>query len=42
VGGTVYGTGEGRSKKEAEAQAAEAAWSVLRTRVVPPARTADA
>jgi ribonuclease-3 len=42
VGGTVYGTGEGRSKKEAEAQAAEAAWSVLRTRVVPPARTPDA
>jgi ribonuclease-3 len=41
VGGMIYGTGEGRSKKEAEAQAAEAAWSVLRTRVVPPARTAD-
>jgi len=41
VGGTVYGTGEGRSKKEAEAQAAEAAWSVLRTRVTPPPRPAD-
>jgi dsRNA-specific ribonuclease len=27
----VYGVGQGRSKKEAEAQAAQAAWSVLRT-----------
>lgn len=31
VGGTVYGVGQGRSKKEAEAQAAQAAWSVLRS-----------
>jgi ribonuclease-3 len=31
VGGVVYGVGQGRSKKEAEAQAAQAAWSVLRT-----------
>ncbi|MGH8823686.1 MAG: ribonuclease III [Jiangellaceae bacterium] len=41
VRGAVYGTGKGRSKKEAEAQAAEAAWSVLRTRVVPGPRSAD-
>ena len=31
IGGVVYGVGQGRSKKEAEAQAAQAAWSVLRT-----------
>src|SRR6516164_2032691 len=30
VGGHVYGTGEGRSKKEAEQQAAEAAWNAIR------------
>jgi ribonuclease III len=30
VAGAVYGVGQGRSKKEAEAQAAQAAWSVLR------------
>ncbi|MBD0292686.1 MAG: ribonuclease III [Jiangellaceae bacterium] len=37
VDGMVYGVGEGRSKKEAEAQAAERAWRVLRTRLaVPP------
>jgi len=29
VGGQVYGTGEGRSKKEAEQQAAEAAWNAI-------------
>jgi ribonuclease III len=29
VGGQVYGTGEGRSKKEAEQQAAEAAWTTI-------------
>jgi ribonuclease III len=29
VGGRVYGTGEGRSKKEAEQQAAEAAWIAI-------------
>jgi ribonuclease-3 len=29
VGGHVYGTGEGRSKKEAEQQAAEAAWNAI-------------
>ncbi len=31
VGGTVYGTGRGRSKKEAEAGAAETAWRALRS-----------
>nr|WP_283134358.1 ribonuclease III [Rhizohabitans arisaemae] len=30
VGGQVYGTGAGRSKKEAEQQAAEAAWLAIR------------
>jgi ribonuclease III len=30
VAGVVYGVGQGRSKKEAEAQAAQAAWSALR------------
>jgi ribonuclease III len=30
VGGIAYGVGRGRSKKEAEQQAAEAAWSSLR------------
>jgi len=30
VGGTVFGSGAGRSKKEAEQQAAEAAWSTIR------------
>jgi ribonuclease-3 len=29
VGGRVYGAGEGRSKKEAEQQAAEAAWTAI-------------
>ena len=29
VGGRVYGSGEGRSKKEAEQQAAEAAWGAI-------------
>ena len=29
VGGQVYGTGKGRSKKEAEQQAAEAAWGAI-------------
>lgn len=31
VGGAVYGAGQGRSKKEAEAGAAEAAWHALRS-----------
>jgi ribonuclease-3 len=29
IGGTGYGTGQGRSKKEAEQQAAEAAWNLI-------------
>jgi len=29
IGGRVYGEGEGRSKKEAEQQAAEAAWTAI-------------
>ncbi len=32
VGGRVYGSGEGRSKKEAEQQAAEAAWLAISNR----------
>ena len=32
VGGEEYGRGEGRSKKEAEQQAAEAAWTAIRAR----------
>jgi ribonuclease III len=32
VAGVVYGVGQGRSKKEAEAEAAQAAWSALRDR----------
>ncbi|MQA93772.1 MAG: ribonuclease III [Streptosporangiales bacterium] len=32
VAGEVYGAGEGRSKKEAEQQAAEAAWTAIRER----------
>lgn len=32
VGDTVYGRGEGHSKKEAEQQAAEAAWTMIRER----------
>ncbi|NED96990.1 ribonuclease III [Phytoactinopolyspora alkaliphila] len=31
LGGVVHGTGQGRSKKEAEANAAELAWSTLNT-----------
>ncbi|MCP2339736.1 ribonuclease-3 [Actinomadura rupiterrae] len=34
VGGTAYGSGEGRSKKEAEQHAAEAAWHAIREAVV--------
>jgi ribonuclease-3 len=32
IGGRVYGEGEGRSKKEAEQQAAEAAWTAISER----------
>ncbi len=41
VGGQVYGTGEGRSKKEAEQQAAEAAWTAISNRE-PPLDSSDA
>lgn len=34
VGGQTYGAGEGRSKKEAEQHAAEAAWNAIREIVV--------
>ncbi|MFC6878915.1 MULTISPECIES: ribonuclease III [Actinomadura] len=34
VGGSTYGAGEGRSKKEAEQHAAEAAWNAIREIVV--------
>ena len=37
VGGHVYGTGEGRSKKEAEQQAAEAAWTTISAAGLSPA-----
>jgi ribonuclease III len=33
IGGRVYGEGEGRSKKEAEQQAAEAAWTAISERL---------
>ena len=36
VGGAEYGRGEGRSKKEAEQQAAEAAWTTIRERSAGP------
>ena len=47
VGGVTYGTGTGRSKKEAEQQAAEAAWRAIRDGAGRPAQgsgggTADA
>ena len=35
VGGESFGSGAGRSKKEAEQKAAEAAWTVLQTRLPP-------
>jgi ribonuclease-3 len=33
VGGQIWGEGEGRTKKEAEQQAAEAAWTAISARV---------
>jgi len=42
VGGRVYGSGEGRSKKEAEQQAAEIAWTAIRAQSASAAaRSAD-
>ncbi|MDF5753321.1 ribonuclease III [Spongiactinospora sp. TRM90649] len=40
VGGEEYGFGSGRSKKEAEQQAAEAAWNRIRTLRRPPEQAA--
>lgn len=37
VSGTVHGKGQGRSKKEAEAGAAETAWRALRSLIADPA-----
>lgn len=41
VGGIDYGAGVGKSKKEAEQQAAEAAWTVLRHKHFPVEDSAD-
>ncbi len=41
VGGQVWGEGEGRTKKEAEQQAAEAAWTAISARVSTAADEAD-
>src|SRR5262249_58535090 len=40
VSGEVMGSGEGRSKKQAEAAAARAAWERLRTELAEPAERA--
>ncbi|PWI44276.1 ribonuclease III [Streptomyces sp. ICBB 8177] len=42
VGGVTYGTGTGRSKKEAEQQAAESAWREIRAKQEETARQAAA
>lgn len=42
VGGVTYGTGSGRSKKEAEQQAAQAAWTALRDATRPGGEGSDA
>jgi ribonuclease III len=41
VGGTDYGIGTGRSKKEAEQQAAEVAWTAIRTLIGESAETSE-
>jgi ribonuclease-3 len=41
VGGQVWGEGEGRTKKEAEQQAAEAAWTAISARVTAAAGEAE-
>jgi len=41
VGGQVWGEGEGRTKKEAEQQAAEAAWTAISARVSAAAAEAE-
>ena len=42
VGGQMWGEGEGRTKKEAEQQAAEAAWTAISARVSSAAGDLDA
>ena len=42
VNGAEYGDGRGRSKKEAEQQAAESAWTAIRAKVAGVDRVADA
>jgi ribonuclease III len=42
IGGRTYGDGEGRSKKEAEQQAAEAAWTFISEDIVPAGGVAEA
>jgi ribonuclease III len=42
VAGETHGSGEGRSKKEAEQQAAEAAWLAIRARTQEPDSALDA
>src|SRR5260370_33231339 len=41
VGGRVLGSGEGRTKKEAEQQAAEAAWNPINAEAAPPQNHQD-
>jgi ribonuclease-3 len=41
VGGQVWGEGEGRTKKEAEQQAAEAAWTAISARLTTATEAAD-
>jgi ribonuclease-3 len=41
IGGHSYGSGEGRSKKEAEQQAAEAAWNLISAESFTPGRPDD-
>jgi ribonuclease-3 len=41
IGTQTYGEGEGRSKKEAEQQAAEAAWTAISASLAPPAGHED-
>ena len=42
IGARTYGEGEGRSKKEAEQQAAEAAWNAITDGLAPPAEVESA
>jgi ribonuclease-3 len=42
IGGRAYGSGEGRSKKEAEQQAAEEAWNLISEESFTPGKQVDA